>query len=216
VGRGGGTVPPVIARVSAYFRKRRMRWFLAHMRIGSDTRILDIGGSPSTWSGLPVQPQVTLLNIPMSLSDDSSARWVVGDGCALPFADHSYDIVFSNSVIEHVGAEAAQLAFALEARRVGRRGFIQTPNRGFPIEQHLMMPFVHWLPRSWQQAIVSRWTLWQFVARPRPDQREFYLRHYLQDIRLLNPARLQALFPQAVIRRERALGFTKSLIAIWD
>ena len=98
--------------------------------------------------------------------------------------------------------------------RVGKRFFVQTPNAGFPVEQHLFMPLLHWLPRVLQRKIVPRFTVWEWVARPRPDQREFYLRHYLNDVRLLRGTGLGALFPGAQLRKERVLGFTKSLIAV--
>jgi SAM-dependent methyltransferase len=73
-------------------------------------------------------------------------RYVQGDACALPFADGEFDIVFSNAVIEHVGGRERQRRFVSEALRVGRRVFITTPNRRFPIELHTRLPLVHWLP----------------------------------------------------------------------
>src|SRR4029079_8533354 len=72
--------------------------------------------------------------------------YVQGDACALPFEDGAFDVVFSNAVIEHVGDRERQRAFVSEAIRVGRRAFITTPNRRFPIEVHTRLPLVHWLP----------------------------------------------------------------------
>jgi SAM-dependent methyltransferase len=69
-----------------------------------------------------------------------------GDACALPFEDGTFDVVHSNAVIEHVGGRARQEAFVREALRVGRRVFVTTPNRWFPVEVHTALPFVHWLP----------------------------------------------------------------------
>ena len=69
-----------------------------------------------------------------------------GDACALPFDDGEFDIVFSNAVIEHVGGRERQRQLVSEAIRVGRRVFITTPNRRFPVEVHTRLPFVHWLP----------------------------------------------------------------------
>lgn len=204
----------IVARISRHFRKRRMRRFAELMGVTEETRILDVGGSPDTWRLLPFTPRVTLLNIPMSIEErDCRFHWVAGDGCALPFASQSFDIVFSNSVIEHVGDAARQRAFAQETMRAGKRFFVQTPNAGFPVEQHLFMPLLHWLPGVLQRKIVPRFTVWEWVARPRPDQREFYLRHYLEDVRLLRGRRLRALFPGAELRRERVFGIAKSLIA---
>jgi len=73
-------------------------------------------------------------------------RYVQGDACALPFTDGEFDIVFSNAVVEHVGDRERQRALVSEALRVGRRAFITTPNRWFPVEVHTRLPFVHWLP----------------------------------------------------------------------
>lgn len=204
----------MVSRISQYFRRRRMRRFCEWMGVTARTRILDVGGSPDTWALLPVKPKVTLLNIPMSITDRSSViEWVAGDGCQLPFADKAFDIVFSNSVIEHVGDPGRQQAFARETMRVGKRYFVQTPDRGFPVEQHLFVPLLHWLPRSWQRRIVHSFTVWEWLARPTPDQREFYLRHYLEDIALLSARELRVLFPEAQVGRERVLGLPKSLIA---
>ena len=116
-------------------------------------------------------------------------------------------------MIEHVGDAASQERFAREVARVGRAYWVQTPNRWFPVEQHLLTPLVHWLPKRWQGAIVRRGTVWSALTRPSPDRREFYIEHFLHDIRLLSFRQVQRLFPGARIVRERFLGITKSLIA---
>jgi hypothetical protein len=139
---------------------------------------------------------------------------VAADGCQLPFGNQSFDIVFSNSVIEHVGSPEAQARFANEIQRVARRYWVQTPNRWFPLEPHLLTPFLHYLPRAWQAPLARHWTVWDAVERPAPDRREFYIEHYLRDIRLLAASDMAKLFPGANIRRERSLGLTKSLIAV--
>ena len=137
-----------------------MRRFAREFRLTSATRILDVGGAPETWELLAERPRVTLLNTPRTKKEMSrAAAWVAGDGRALPFADGAFDIVFSNSVIEHVGDSASQERFAREVMRVGRAYWVQTPNRRFPVEQHLLTPAVHWLPRAWQRRIVPRATV---------------------------------------------------------
>jgi hypothetical protein len=182
--------------------------------ITARTRILDVGGTPETWERLAVRPLVTLLNTPRTKEEmRGAAHWVAGDGRALPFADGAFDLVFSNSVIEHVGDAESQRRFAREVMRVGRAWWVQTPDRRFPVEQHLLTPIVHWLPRRAQRWIVPRCNVWQRVARPSADRREFYLRHYLDEVRLLDAAQFAALFPGASIVRERFFGLSKSLIA---
>jgi hypothetical protein len=110
-----------------------------------------------------------------------------------------------------VGDAASQRRFAGE---VGRAYWVRTPNRWFPVEQHLLTPLVHWLPKRWQRAVVCRGTVWSALTHRTPDRREFYLEHFLRDIRLLGFRELQALFPGARVIRERFLGMTKSLIAV--
>jgi len=192
-----------------------MREFCERLGVRAETRILDVGGTPANWLLAKVRPYVTLLNMPRVQEHSTEGFTVVsGDGCQLPFRDQSFEIVFSNSVIEHVGSSEQQRRFAGEVRRVGKRYWVQTPNRWFPVEQHLLTPLVHWLPASFQRAWVTRWTVWDLVERASPDRREFYIEHYLRDIRLLSVSELAALFPGAEILRERKWGWTKSLIAM--
>src|SRR3954453_7775233 len=200
--------------LSVHFRRQRMRRFLREFSITPRTRILDIGGTPDCWELIAERPRVTLLNTPRAKDDlRGAASWVAGDGRALPFPDQAFDIVFSNSVIEHVGDAASQERFAREVARVGRAYWVQTPNRWFPIEQHLLTPIVHWLPKSWQRAIVLRFTVWAAVMRVSADRRQFYVEHYLSDVKLLSASELRRLFPSARVIRERLCGWTKSLIA---
>jgi ubiquinone/menaquinone biosynthesis C-methylase UbiE len=201
--------------LSLHFRRRRMQRFLREFHITPATCILDIGGTPDCWELIAERPRVTLLNTPRAKGDlRGAASWVAGDGRALPFRDYAFDIVFSNSVIEHVGDAASQERFAREVARVGRAYWVQTPNRWFPVEQHLLTPLVHWLPRSWQRAIVPRFTVWAAVIPASPDRRRFYLEHYLSDVKLLGAGELRRLFPAARVIRERFCGWTKSLIAL--
>jgi ubiquinone/menaquinone biosynthesis C-methylase UbiE len=192
-----------------------MRRFMDFLEIGPDTRILDVGGTPENWLLLDARPRVTLLNMPRASEPvPPGFLWVSADGSRLPFRDREFDVAFSNSVIEHVGSPERQAMFAREVQRVAKHYWVQTPNRGAPVEAHLLMPFVHWMPREWQQPIVRRWTLWEMIERPSPDRRQFYIDHYLNDIRLLNARDMEALFPEATILRERVLGITKSLVAV--
>jgi len=201
--------------LSAGFRRRRMRRFLDALQITAQTRVLDVGGTFDFWRDSDPQPRLVLLNMPRTGGDlAGAASWVAADGCALPFRDQSFDVVFSNSVIEHVGSSAGQRAFAAEAARVGRNYWVQTPNRWFPVEQHMLTPFLHWLPQGVQAAIVRRATVWTLISKPEPDRRRFYTEHYLSEIQLLGAAELRGLFPDARILRERFFGLTKSLIAV--
>jgi hypothetical protein len=192
-----------------------MERFLRELGITAKTRVLDVGGTPETWEMARVRPQVTLLNTPRTRGELAAAQsWVAGDGRALPFRDGAFDVVFSNSVIEHVGDAESQRRFAREVARVGRAYWVQTPNRRFPVEQHLLTPLIHWLPKPVQRSVVLRFTVWSLMVRPSPDRREFYLKHYLEEVRLLTAAELRKLFPGARLIRERFCGWTKSLVAV--
>ena len=196
------------------FRIARMARFQRLLQIDENTRILDVGGTPGNWSLLAVRPQVTILNLPRAIEMRGSLTWIFADGCRLPFRDKSFDVVFSNSVIEHLGDPRRHQQYAQEIARVGVRYFVQTPNRWFPVEPHLLTPLIHFLPRRWQKPMIEKFTIWEWIARPRPDQRAFYLAHYLRDIQLLGGRAMRRLFPDARLIRERFLGLTKSLIAV--
>jgi hypothetical protein len=70
-----------------------------------------------------------------------------GDARALPLADESVDFVYSHAVIEHLGSRENQARFLAEAFRVCRKGLmVTTPNRWHPIETHIGLPLLHYLP----------------------------------------------------------------------
>jgi len=64
-------------------------------------------------------------------------------GGKFPFRDQSFEWVFSNAVLEHVGGRVEQLHFLREMLRVGRNVFFTTPNRYFPVELHTNVPLLH-------------------------------------------------------------------------
>jgi Methyltransferase domain len=188
--------------------------FESTFELTEETTILDVGGSALIWEFVKVRPQLTFLNLPPAIQDGrGSGLLVAGDGRMLPFRDQSFDIVFSNSTIEHVGTFSDQRNFANEIARVGKKFWVQTPNRRFPFEMHVMLPFVHFLPPRWQRSVVTRFTGWEILVPHTKDMRRDYLKHFLTELRLLDVADLRSLFPHARIARERFFGMPKSLIA---
>jgi hypothetical protein len=191
-----------------HFRTRRMKTFADRFHITDSTSILDLGGGAFNWILLPVRPRLTILNVQEQADKTEWATYVVGDGCQTRLPSAGFDVVFSNSVIEHVGGVERQRQFAAECRRCGRGYFVQTPNKWFPFDTHTLMPFAHWLPRrifSKLVPIAPRFLL----SRPAPGEIEDF-----SNMRLLSKRDLQELFPGAEIIQERFMGITKSLIAV--
>lgn len=203
-----------------YFRIRRVKLFYNLCRIQSSTTCLDVGGNLYFWEiarsiNLPL-PRLTIVNLyPPSRREkeclqDLNACWLVADGRVLPFPDNSFDIVFCNSVIEHLSSIPNQQRFANEICRVGKQFFVQTPNKGFFVEPHLVTPFIHWFPRSIQQRLIRNYTIWGIITRPTSQQ----VNHFLNEVNLLGKADLARLFPSANIISEKWIAFDKSLIAV--
>jgi SAM-dependent methyltransferase len=189
-----------------WFRPRRMRKMTVRSGMTSDTTVLDVGGTELNWEYSQVRPVLTILNVTPN-SDQKIGQQVVGDGCRLPFGDNAFDFVFSNSVIEHVSDHEA---FAREIARVGKKYYVQTPNKWFLIEPHLMTPFIHLLPLSWRHKLLKHFTVWGMIAKPSDQECE----DFLASTHLIGTSELLRLFPGASLERERFLGMTKS-ISVW-
>ena len=126
------------------------------------------------------------------------------------FAANSFDVVFSNSVIEHLGDYENQRRMADEVRRVGRRYFVQTPNKRFPIEPHFLVPWFQYLPVGARTWLINRFDVGWY--RRIPDRS--VARAEVESIQLLTRKRFSALFPEATIHSEKFAGLTKSFVAI--
>ncbi len=195
-------------------RKRRCENFFKFTGdLKRPVRILDAGGTEEYWRSMQLdmkgEAEVFLLNLETRESASLEFHHIVGDICDMSqFRDHEFDIVFSNSVIEHLWTFEAQRKAADEIRRVGKRYFIQTPNYFFPIEPHFVFPFFQFLPRSVRIFLVSHFDLgW---CRRAPDRKK--AEEMVDSIRLLKKSELRGLFPGDVIEEERFLGLVKSFI----
>ena len=200
-----------LLRISATFRRRRLVRFLSAFPITSDTRILDVGGGGhdwdwGEWSG--AIPHLTVLNLTVEDGEADGVRYVRGNACDMEqFVDQSFDIAFSNSVIEHVGSFDNQQRMAAEIRRVARDYWVQTPNRHFPIEPHMCFPFFQYLPLSWRRVIGRYWPFsFEMLRRGNPERDAV-------EVRLLDRAEVERCFPEARVVPEKAFGLTKSWIA---
>jgi hypothetical protein len=197
-----------ISPIHAKLRSRKLDLFFRLASVAPEETLLDVGGGPGFRGEF--QPLYDSFGrvLTLNLRIDSAAASrgyscvVVGDGCALPLRSHACDWVFSNAVIEHVGGWEKQRSFASEVRRVARKGyFVATPNRNFPIEPHTLLPFYQFAPPGLQRQLLR-------VSAG-------YLTSY-EEINLLSPGQLQALFPEAKIFRTGFPGLRNSLVAFWQ
>jgi SAM-dependent methyltransferase len=186
--------------LSARARRKRLDLFIEQMQPKAGDRILDVGCGSAGWlNDLSADIEVIGIDRETSLPgyDGPNRAYRQGDALDLPFADREFDIAFSNSVIEHLDPSEWG-RFASEIQRVSKRFFVQTPNKWFPVEPHVLLPGYQFLPRATQRRV------WPLAVRNEP----------YDEITLLTSNDLSSLFPGAEILRERVGPWTKSLIAI--
>lgn len=207
-------VSRIIRRSTQSMRLNRINAFLQIMRPSSHETILEVGGEPQQWLQCGYRGTIVFLNLYDSKDFQHIApnfHYLQGDGRCLDLPDNSFDIVFSNSVIEHVGALAEQKQFANETSRVGKRYWIQTPNKYFPIEPHFNFPLMQFLPLRLRVTIAESWPLFY---PPSLDYNEAAnMEDIVRSIRLMTIADMRALYPNGTIWKERLCGLVKSIVA---
>ncbi|MBC7162764.1 MAG: class I SAM-dependent methyltransferase [Immundisolibacter sp.] len=204
------------AQIFKVWRQKRMVKFEAIIQPRAEDLVLDVGGYPGTWTTRPqLAKRIDCLNLHKVEFDGGRypkhhITTSVGDGCSLTYDKNSYDILFSNSVIEHVGDWEKQKAFAREVRRVGKRLWIQTPAIECPIEPHFLALFVHWLPVFVRRRLLRWLTPWGWIQRPSQEK----IDETIAFTRLLSKKQVKELFPDCVVVTERLLWvIPKSYIA---
>ncbi len=208
------------------FRAKRMRYFeqvffrtafggMLNADPSRTIRVLDVGGTYDFWNALNFQYldrcEITLYNLEKRGSGETvpNVRFMAGDATDLSaFDDGAFDLVFSNSCIEHVGRFPEWQKMADGMRRVGKYFFLQTPNRYFPLEPHFMFPFFQFLPLAVRSWLFQHFDLGYFH---KSADRATCLRE-ADSIHLLSLRDLKRLFPGARVKRERLLGLTKSFM----
>jgi hypothetical protein len=208
---------------AAWARRRRHERLVAEFPDLGRMRVLDLGGEAHTWIGSGPRPaEVVMLNLPQEAEKQAAAveraqaGWVssvAGDACDPPdeVRRSRFDLVYSNSVIEHVGGHHRRLAFAEQVRALGEHHWIQTPNRYFPIEPHWVCPGLQFLPPRGRAAVSSVWPLGYYTTRRESLRRRL---GDVLDVELLSASELRYYFEGARLVRERVAGLTKSLIAV--
>jgi len=164
--------------------------------------LADLGGGPASFFAamFPRPQQVILVDVDHEQVYQASQKQpglltIVADGRRLPLADRSVDVAVCNSVIEHLDTPDT---LAVEIRRVSHSYFLQTPNERFPLELHsfIPIPFYNLIPWVWLRRLACK----MFGANY----------DYVSSVHYLAEQNLKALFPEAFIAYERALGLKKS------
>ena len=195
------------------FRQKRMIFFKNQLdRIPKPIKILDVGGYEEFWinAGLTDRSDIhiTILNLESSKTKHKNLISVKGNATNLSaYSDNSFDIAFSNSVIEHLYSSDQQVKMANEIMRVGKYHYVQTPNKYFIIEPHYLLPYFQFLPKKTRYFILTKTKLSRLQKWSEKDARQ-----YLDEILLLSKNDMKELFPLSKLTREKFMGMTKSFV----
>lgn len=195
-------------------RQRRFNFFLYQIKhLKKPIRILDIGGTESFWVNRGFANnkdyEITLINLRIEDVKSSNIASEIGDATDLSkYNDKEFDVVFSNSVIEHLYTKENQKKMANEVMRLGKNYFIQTPNRFFPIEPHFLFPMFQFLPRKLKIFLLTKTK----IVRGKKYELD-YAENRINEIKLLDKSELMKLFTPAKIYKEKFFGLNKSFIA---
>ncbi len=198
--------------MSARARSRRWRRFLETFPTLDEMSVLDLGGTPEYWTRAPVRPShVTTLNLRASTATEAWITSRQGDACAPPpdvQATH-FDLVVSNSLIEHVGGHAQRQRLAYVIQSMANRHWIQTPYRYFPVEPHWLFPGLQFLPFAIRVGITRAWPIGH--RHTKDEQAAIVSVH---EVELIGIKQMRSYFPDSALWLERLLGLPKSLVAI--
>ena len=193
------------------FREKRFSFFLKKFnKMQKPISILDVGGKINFWENRGLAGnndyKITVLNIEKEKSNYSNINCLIGDATNLnQFKNKSFDIVHSNSVIEHLYNFENQKKMASEIMRVGQKYIVQTPNKYFFIEPHYLLPFFNIVPEKLKYLILTKTKL----SRLKKWDKNF-AKQYIKEIRLLSEKEMKTLFPNSKIYFEKFLGMNKS------
>jgi len=193
------------------FREKRFSFFLKKFnKMQKPISILDVGGKINFWENRGLAGnndyKITVLNIEKEKSNYSNINCLIGDATNLnQFKNKSFDIVHSNSVIEHLYNFENQKKMASVFMRVGQKYIVQTPNKYFFIEPHYLLPFFNIVPEKLKYLILTKTKL----SRLKKWDKNF-AKQYIKEIRLLSEKEMKTLFPKSKIYFEKFLGMNKS------
>lgn len=202
--------------LSNRMRERRFNYFRQLVdAIPRPIRILDVGGTVRFWECRGwtdrADVDITLLNLEVESTTAANIHSTAGDATNLSqYEDGAFDVVFSNSVIEHLFTFENQKAMASEVARVGLSYWVQTPNFWFPIEPHFHWLGWQWYPRRVRIAMIRRIRCGHRGPHRDPEA----ARAAVDEVQLLSRGEMMEIFPDGRIWSERIVGCTKSLVAI--
>ena len=179
-------------------------------------KILDIGGDIQYWKNIGWQHpacKIHLLNLYESKIPENETHQFsssVGNGLSLEYKKGEVDLIFSNSVIEHVGSYANQQIFADEVRRVSDKYIVQTPSIWFPLEPHSLIPLFQFLPHPIRALLIMTFNI-NYFPKAKTYKAAIKVSH---STLMFTHKRFKQLFPEAEIQVERFLGIPKSYTAI--
>ena len=204
---------PIVAKklkwsdsIAINFRRKRFEFFKSLITsLPRPLHILDVGGTQTFWEIMGFirdDVKLTILNIEPTKATFPNGTSIAGDARDMrEFKDKEFEVVFSNAVIEHVGSFDQQRKMAEEVQRIGKRYIVQTPNRYFPIEPHVLIPFFQFFPLGLKVFIATHTPNWGWKSSHIGE---------LSTIRLMTEKELRSIFPGARVYKERFLGVTKS------
>jgi ubiquinone/menaquinone biosynthesis C-methylase UbiE len=202
--------------VSNSNRERKFYYFMNLFTIEKRTKILDVGASDDEKQAAanilekryPYQRNITVLGTQKYnnlVERYPFVKAVQYNGEMFPFKDNSFDICWSNAVLEHVGNNARQVVFLKEIKRCANKAFITTPNKFFPVETHTKLFFIHWLPKKLFDQIARRinlgWATGDYM--------------HLLSLREIKRLLAQAGIQKYRIKKNRFLFFTMDFVIIY-
>lgn len=210
----------VFSKLSLISRARKLELFNQIMSPAKDMKLLDVGAqiNPNSHEEYqlidtyPWKQNFAVVNISEEHISAIKKRYpevkaVVCDACELPWPDKSFDIVFSNAVIEHLGSFERQKTMAAEIMRVGKRWYVTTPNRWFPFEFHMRLPLVTWLPGKSYLRIGN-------IISYNHLRGKYMFGGKRSDLRLMSAGELEKCFPSSKIIKQRVTFMAETLIVV--
>ena len=200
--------------LSHQFRNKRFQFFLSILKhLPKPLSILDIGGTVEFWKAMHFnEPDVTitLLNLESPPIVEYPFKAIRGNATNLgSIKNNAFDLVFSNSVIEHLYSWENQQKMAAEVLRVAKWHFIQTPNYWFPVEPHWVFPCFQYLPKKLQIWLTQHFSLGHIPQQKDLDK----AKEQVDEIKLLTKGEMKSLFPNSTIYSEKFFGLNKSFVA---